>query len=97
MPILETGHTFKPPIDSPIDYINLMLQARLAKPDTILNLDYNFFTDYEKACVLDAMRPGKKTRGTVVTVIRGMLYKNGLYYKLRYSYDWKLLPPRMST
>lgn len=109
---LEKGHTmmeadsvhatlekyFKPPINSPSDYIAFMRAARPSHPYNVKVLDYRFFKNFEKLdSNLAALRPGKNRAGEPQVVdIRALLYKSdgSILFKINHADDYTLLPQR---
>lgn len=107
---LEKGHTmmeadsvhatlekyFKPPINSPADYIALMRLARPSNPYTVKVLDYTFFRNYETSANLPSLRPGKKTGDPQVVDIKALIYKTdgSILYKINYTDEYNSLPQR---
>lgn len=109
---LEKGHTmmeadsvhatlekyFKPPINSPSDYIASMRAARPAQPYNVRVLDYSFFKNFEQLnSNLQSLRPGRNRTGEpVVNDIRAIKYlPNGeLFFKINHSDEYQLLPQR---
>jgi hypothetical protein len=65
-------------------------------PYAVCQLGCTFFKDYENLrndC--QSIRPGRKARDHTVAEIRAIKYVNGeVFYKTRYTNDWKQLPQR---
>lgn len=108
---LEKGHTmmkadsvhatleqyFKPPINSPADYIARMRLARPKQPYNINVIYFNFFLKYDGLDTnLQSLRPGKKTGDPTVTDIRQMRYlpSGEICYQLGFTDEWNQLPQR---
>lgn len=92
-------HLFKPPINSPSDYIARMRLARPKNPYNIKVLQHDFFLDFDNLPTnLTSIRPGKKVGDPTVTDIRQLQYlPNGeINYKLDYNDEWQSLPQRRS-
>ncbi|KAF6216788.1 hypothetical protein GE061_001138 [Apolygus lucorum] len=110
---LEKGHTmmevdsvhatlekyFRPPINSPADYVARMRLARPTQPYNVRVVDFSFFKRHEDRCSLTSLRPGKKSGDPTVMDIRQLKYtKDGLiFYTLDYSEDWIILPQRRKS
>lgn len=108
---LERGHTmmevdsvhatlekyFKPPINSPSDYVALMRRARPSHPYKVKVLDYSFFRNYEVSSKLSSLRPGKKVGDPVVCDIKALKYEtNGeILYKENHTAQFKPLPQKI--
>ncbi|CAH1980784.1 unnamed protein product [Acanthoscelides obtectus] len=86
-------------INVPADYAYHCKKARKnPKPYEVMYLDHSFFRSFKKVEAIRSIRPGKKLGEPKVTDIRGLKYTpaGDIYYKLRMSDEWELLPQRKS-
>ncbi|CAG9825823.1 unnamed protein product [Phaedon cochleariae] len=108
---LEKGHTmmeadsvhstleqyFKPPINSPSDYIARMRLARPKQPYNIKVLGFTFSRKYDELkSNIPSLRPGKMAGDPTVTDDNQLRYSpsGDIEYQLDYADDWSPLPHR---
>lgn len=90
-------HYFSPPINSPMDYVSRMRQARPKKPYKIRNVDFTFFKNFDVLKTnLPSLRPGKKSGDPVVIDICQLQYlaDGTIKYKLHHTAEFEPLPQR---
>lgn len=111
---LQKGHTmmeadsvhatlekyFIPPINSPMDYIARMRQARPKQPYDVKVLDHRFFKNFEaQESNLVSLRPGRRSGDPVVTDICRLKFKpdGKIYYKIDFEQEWEVLSQRRTA
>ncbi|CAG5001788.1 unnamed protein product [Parnassius apollo] len=83
-------------IHVPAEYVGVCLGARIhPKPYNVSYLSHDFFKSFGSLQYYKSIRPGKATGDAKVTDIRALQYKKGnIYFKLRFTDEWQLLPQR---
>ncbi|CAG4981288.1 unnamed protein product [Parnassius apollo] len=83
-------------IHLPAEYVGVCLGARIhPKPYNVSYLSHDFFKSFGSLQYYKSIRPGKATGDAKVTDIRALQYKKGnIYFKLRFTDEWQLLPQR---
>ncbi|XP_050514864.1 uncharacterized protein LOC126890077 [Diabrotica virgifera virgifera] len=83
-------------IHIPAEYAEVCVGARKnPKPYNVSYLTHEFFKSFASLQFYKSIRPGKAIGDAKVTDIRALQYKQGnLYFKLRFTDEWQLLPQR---
>ncbi|CAG4931564.1 unnamed protein product [Parnassius apollo] len=83
-------------IHVPAEYAGVCLGARKQpKPYNVSHLTHKFYKSFESVQFYKSIRPGKAKEDAKVTDIRALQYKTGnIYFKLRFTDEWQLLPQR---
>uniref|UniRef100_A0A6P7H2S5 Uncharacterized protein LOC114346239 n=1 Tax=Diabrotica virgifera virgifera TaxID=50390 RepID=A0A6P7H2S5_DIAVI len=81
-------------IHIPAEYAEVCARKN-PKPYNVSYLTHEFFKSFASLQFYKSIRPGKAIGDAKVTDIRALQYKQGnLYFKLRFTDEWQLLPQR---